>query len=482
MNKQVTDISAVLKKLTSDVSSMRKTIDEQHTIICNLTRSNERLTKENRELRKRLSKYEEPTKDSDNSSTPPSKERMKDEVLRRTKSLRKRSDRKPGGQKGHEGQTLVKTATPDVTEDISPVYCKNCGSSLEDCERILDYITQVVSLPDLNPIVKEFRHYITICKRCGKPIQSHAPRKRGTNAVIYDATVKSMVVYMSVVLFLSYGRIADFFEEVYGLRISQGSMVNWIGQAKKSSAPAIERIKEYIMKSSVVGFDESGCYCNKRLDWAWIAQTVYFTLVFRGNGRSSKELESRFGESLKRMIAVTDRHSAYFALHFLNHQVCLAHLLRELQYLNELDKGQTWSKEVEKLLQEAIHQRNERPHAVIDKMPWLERLDNLLKKNIEGAKKQFSRMKNGLIKCRDYIFNFLEDPLIPSDNNASERGIRKLKVKLKNSGTFRSDLGADAFFDIHSIVETAKKQHQTPFKAIRALFQGTDSIIMGIAE
>ena len=146
---------------------------------------------------------------------------------------------------------------------------------------------------------------------------------------------------MSVVLFLPYGRIADFFEEVYGLRISQGSMVNWISQAKKSAAPAIGRIKQYIMKSSVVGFDESGCYCNKRLDWAWIAQTVYFTLVFRGNGRSSKELESRFGESLKRVTAVTDRHSAYFALHFLNHQVCLAHLLRELQYFNELDKGQT---------------------------------------------------------------------------------------------------------------------------------------------
>ena len=72
-------------------------------------------------------------------------------------------------------------------------------------------------------------------------------------------------------------------------------------------------------------------------------------------------------------------------------------------------------------------------------------------------------MKNGLVKCRDYIFNFLEGPLIPSDNNASEREIRKLKVKLKNSRTFRSDLGADAFFDIHSIVETAKKTTSDSF-------------------
>ena len=40
------------------------------------------------------------------------------------------------------------------------------------------------------------------------------------------------------------------------------------------------------------------------------------------------------------MVAVTDRHSAYFTLNFLNHQVCVAHLLRELQYLNELDTEQ----------------------------------------------------------------------------------------------------------------------------------------------
>lgn len=113
---------------------------------------------------------------------------------------------------------------------------------------------------------------------------------------------------------------------------------------------------------------------------------------------------------------------------------------------------------------------------------WPQRLDALLKKNLEEFKEQFQRLKNGLIKCRDYIFNFLEDPLIPSDNNASERGIRKLKIKLKNSGTFKSDLGADAFFDLHSIIETAKKHKQTPFEAIRALFGATDSSVVPITE
>ena len=477
VNEKVTDISEALLTMTEEMRLMRETIDSQHSDICGLNRNIDRLNaelhkrdKRIEELEKKLSAYESPDKNSGNSSTPPSKENIKDENIRRTKTLRKPTGRKPGGQKGHEGSTLKKTDKPDETEDVSANYCTKCGTSLQDCERILDYVTQVVSIPDLKPVVKEIRHYITVCKQCGERIQSHPPRKRGSNAVVYDSTVKTLVVYLSVVMFLPYGRIENFFREVFGLEISQGSFVNWVGEAKKNAAPAIEKIKEYIMKSAVVGFDESGLYCNKRLDWTWIAQTVYFTLLFHGNGRSHKELENRFGSSLERMVAVTDRHSAYFALNFLNHQVCVAHLLRELQYLNELDKEQEWSKKVETLFQEAIHERNENPQVIIDKQPWLLRLDALLTENLEHMKEQFGQLKKGLIKCRDYIFNFLENPAIPPDNNASERDIRKVKIKMKNSGTFRSDAGADAFLDLLSIVETTKKHNNSPYAAIRALF------------
>lgn len=352
VKEKVTDISDVLLTLKDNIHSLRETIASQHSEICQLNRNidalNVELRKRNKEIKRlksKLSEHETPDKDSNNSSTPPSKENMKDEVIRRTKTLRKPTGRKPGGQEGHEGSTLRFCQSPDETEDVTANYCTKCGESLDDCERILDYVTQVVSIPELKPVVKEIRHYTTVCKNCGERVQSHAPRKRGSNIVIYDATVKTLDVYLNVVMFLPYRRIANFFNEVFGLRISQGSFVNWVNEAKKNAALAIEKKKECIMKSAVVGFDESGLYCNKRLDWAWIAQTVYFTLLFRGEGRSHKELESRFGNSLERMTAVTDRHSAYFTINFLNHQVCVAHLLRELQYLNELDTQQQWSRD-----------------------------------------------------------------------------------------------------------------------------------------
>ena len=109
MDEQVVDISKTLKYLANELNSMRQTVDSQHAEICRLNREIEAqskeirtLKKENSSLRKRLSKYEQPPKDRNNSSIPPSKENIKTEIIRRTNSLRKKSDKPVGGQIGHQ--------------------------------------------------------------------------------------------------------------------------------------------------------------------------------------------------------------------------------------------------------------------------------------------------------------------------------------------------------------------------------------------
>ena len=90
-------------------------------------------------------------------------------------------------------------------------------------------------------------------------------------------------------------------------------------------------------------------------------------------GEELEKYRDLAADELKKAVkkAVTDRHSAYFALHFLNHQVCLAHLLRELQYLSELNDKQDWSDKIASLFREAIHERNSNPSAIIPKASWL---------------------------------------------------------------------------------------------------------------
>ena len=89
VNEKVTDISEALLTMTEEMRLMRETIDSQHSDICQLNRNIDRLNaelhkrdKEIQDLKEKLAKYESPDKNSGNSSTPPSKENMKDENIR----------------------------------------------------------------------------------------------------------------------------------------------------------------------------------------------------------------------------------------------------------------------------------------------------------------------------------------------------------------------------------------------------------------
>lgn len=461
MKDSVTDIPQMFKFLYGEIKSMKEIIESQSIEIT-------RLQKENEELRQKLSKYEKPDKDSTNSSIPPSQETIKSKSIRRTNSLREKSDRLPGGQLGHTGTTRIKINNPDIIDVHISNYCFKCGTDLSNMESELKYTTQEIDLPIIKPIVTEHRHYSITCS-CGCENLSESPRGRGGNSVFFGKRINALTTYLNVVQYMPYQRLQSFYKDIFNLKLSQGTISNIIQKVNEKASDALYLIKQHISTSKVVGFDESGCFCQERLDWSWIAQTPYATLVFRALGRGSKVLEDMFGESLKDITAVTDRHSAYFKLDFDNHQICMAHILREIKYLDELDTTQSWSKKMWELIRDAIHERNKNPNLCINPKPWLEKLDKLLNKNLDKLKIEFSRLKKGLTKYRDYIFNFLKDPSIPPDNNASERGIRKLKTKQKISGTFRSNQGADAFMALHSITDTAYKNGQSPHKALLAL-------------
>jgi transposase len=72
---------------------------------------------------------------------------------RRTTSLREKSGRKPGGQKGHKGWTLRQVAEPDRTADHFPEVCRHCGSSLSAGMATGYGARQVFDLPEPRPLV-----------------------------------------------------------------------------------------------------------------------------------------------------------------------------------------------------------------------------------------------------------------------------------------------------------------------------------------
>lgn len=474
MNQRV-DIGQFLEEFRSSITRLEGTVAE-------LTEENARLNRrveaqnieirslksENASLKERLSKYEDPDppKNSSNSSVPPSKENMGDEIKRRTTSLREKSGRKPGGQPGHMGCTKIMLDVPSEIETHQPNYCKACGRDLSGIEGHMEYEDECIGFKVI-PQTKRHRYYSKTCT-CGCHNKLDISKKK--NPVYYSSDVKALVVYLNAVMCMPYNRIKSFLKDVMRIDLSEGSIRNFIEAAGDKADGICDRISKGLTTCPVAGADESGLYVNGKLKWAWILQNPKYTLTWIAGSRAAKEIADKFGEdALKDTVLTTDRHSAYFSLNVKGHQICVAHLLRNLNYLNELDKGQTWSARLQELLRKAVHWRNQNPGVNTDTSTWISSLDKLLNENLDKFKKPFRQIRNSLRKLKDHVFRFLEDYRIPAHNNGSEGGIRIVKVKQKRSGGFRSNQGAEDFLAIHSVTDTAKKNQFSRWDAVLAL-------------
>lgn len=84
-------------------------------------------------LEEELSKYRN-RKNSNNSHLPPSKDENRP---LKNQSLREKSDKKPGGQPGHEGKTLEFSDRADKIVKHSPTFCNCCGNDLDQVSEVL---------------------------------------------------------------------------------------------------------------------------------------------------------------------------------------------------------------------------------------------------------------------------------------------------------------------------------------------------------
>ena len=411
------------------------------------------------------SSSEKPEKNSSNSSVPPSQESIAARELRRTKSLRKPSGKPSGGQPGHKGSTLQSVSTPDRIVKHEPAYCKCCGRPLDGIESRKIRKTQIVDIKFVVETTEE-QYYEKVCQ-CGCVNNCDAPNCR----IKYGDNIRALVSYLNVVQCIPFKRIAELISDLCGQRISEGTVQNILKGNSAKSDKTYDEIRKRIECAPVVGADETGAAVGKQLHWNWIFQTDALTYVYQLKSRGQEAVDSKFPNGLPHSTLVTDRKQTYFKMNVKDHQVCLAHLLRNAEYLNELDAKQDWSRRFIHLLAHAIDLRRNETITQRKIKVLKTKMKNLLGESLSHLDDEFERFKKGILKVKDYLFTFLSNPLVPYDNNASERGVRKIKVKQKVSGCFRTDSGADDFAKLHSIVETAMKNGNSKFNAILAVVQ-----------
>ena len=429
-----------------------------------------KLTALNASLQARLDRYENP-KNSHNSSIPPSHDYSR---KRKAKSLREVSGKKPGGQSGHEGKTLEMVDNADEIICHLPAYCSCCGKDLQDVPANFTERRQEVILPAIKGVYVEHRIFERTCS-CGSKTISSFPAGI-TPGISYGAGVESLACYLNIRQFVPVGRLKEIFADIFHLPISEGALQNSIHRVAQRSIPAYELIRGRAQTSEVSGADETGMKVNGQKGWFWTVQGKLFTFIMASLNRGRQTLDKHFPEGFCRSVLVHDCWRCYLGVPAVAHQICLAHILRELNHIYECYHLK-WAVDIKELFIEAITFKKtlteaDYSRALPQKTELEDRLDQLLETSLDKEKHPLAvAMKKRLIKYRQHIFTFLYYHRVPPDNNGSERAIRNVKVKLKVSGQFKSMPGAEAFAILRSVMDTAIKNNINPLHALTQVNQ-----------
>ena len=151
----------------------------------------------------------------------------------------------------------------------------------------------------------------------------------------YGPNVESLVGYLHARQYLPYGRTKEFLNDVMGLPISTGG-INILQRIAQKALPMYQEIKQNIAQATCVGTDETGVNINGKNHWAWTWQNDTLTYIVGAASRGFKTIAAAFENGLPNATLIHDRWPCHFQMNAKAHQICTAHLLRELNYISEL--------------------------------------------------------------------------------------------------------------------------------------------------
>ena len=427
------------------------------------------------ELSQRVQQLEDrAAKHSRNSSQPPSSDGPDKP---RTRSLRRPSGRKPGGQKGHPGHTLKMTATPDHVEVHGAGYCPHCRQDLSRVAVAAYRRRQVFDLPPGRIQVTEHRAEVKPCPGCQQEVQAAFP-PHVTRPVQYGPRLKAQASYLNVYQMIPVARTCELLEDFYGHAPSWDFVRRANEAVEAGSAPALAAIEAQLAQAPVVHCDESGLRVAGQGHWVHSASTDRLTR-FQVHPKRGRTAMTELGilPTLRQWV-VHDHWASYGAFTECQHAYCNAHHLRELQFITDRYE-QPWAEKLAHLLREmkkAVETAQAAGHKALppaQRAAFQARYDALLDQGFranppppEPPPKQRGRPKqtppknllDRLQKQKAGVLAFMFDFRVPFDNNQAERDIRMVKLKQKISGAFRTLAGAHTFLAIRSYISTVRKQ------------------------
>ena len=273
---------------------------------------------------------------------------------------------------------------------------------------------------------------------------------------------------------MSYARVCQAMEELFGVKISQGGVDGILEQAQSAAAVMAEEIRQQVIRSDIIGSDETSVRVKGHNWWEWVFVSAMWVYHVIGPSRSYDVIKEMMGKA-RVTVWVCDCFGAQLKAPADLFQLCLAHQLRDLQALIDASSSVAWALEMRKSLREAIHlwKRFINDKLTIDgyarRVTEIEnRLDQLLNKPLSG--KEANRLRQRFIKHREHLLTFLYHPGVEPTNNACERALRPSVIHRKVINGFRSERGAHTYAALRTIGSTARLQGKRFLDELMKLF------------
>ena len=431
----------------------------QAETIAVLTRQVEVLTARVAELEARL---EVPPKTPDNSSTPPSQGRKaSQDAASKPKS------------KSHAGAHRPLHPNPTARRDSMATTCQHCGTDVSSVPQIICQAYDHIEIAEIKPDITRVTLSGGTCPCCAKRFKAPPPQGLEPGSP-FGPNLRALVVYLRFTQGISFERLAKLLSDLLGLDISEGALVNMLEAARHPFAAQTSLIRARLLCGTAMELDETGLRVGKRNWWLWVFHHKH-NAVFVVEPSRGKAVPMAFLGQHRPDFWVSDRYGAQLGWSAKENQVCLSHLIRDVQYA--IDAGDSiFAPGLRHLLGRAcrIGQRRQRLADATLKTyaARLEAdLDHLMRRTPTQA--AGVKLQRVIKKIRRHMFVFMTNRAIPPTNNGSERALRPCVTFRKITNGFRTEWGARLYADIRSVIETARRRAIGALEAIRLTLAGT---------
>jgi transposase len=436
--------------------------------IAGLARENGRLRNENAELKRKL---EEAQRAGKRQAAPFSKGSPNPHP--------KTPGRKAGAEYGEHHRRAPPKQVDEIYEAPLPKRCDDCGGEIREEDVVPQFQEEVVR----KKICRRFNVHIGRCCGCGKRHQGrHALQTSdalGAAESQIGPEAHALAVHMNKYLGLTYGKIQNFFQMGFSLRVTRATFCRGLLKIARKAEPIYGEILLIVRQSAVVYADETGWRVGGYGAYLWDLVTEAATAYLIGD-RSSDVPLAVLGPEYDGTMG-HDGYRSYDGFKKAQHQQCLRHFLTRCDEMIEEAHGRAraFPEAVRDLLRDTLDLRDRRDEKLVS-APGVKiavghlqhRLDRLLDNRFRNEANL--RLASHLYRHRTELFTFLRDTKhrIEPTNWLAEQALRFAVVNRKVWGGNRTPAGAWAQGILMSLFRTWMQQGLDPIVCLVALLRG----------